>query len=79
MAKVLCDVYESFDQPLTDEMLWQWHERLFRDQPHIVDCGKYRTHVEHMQIVSYRYDSAKGLVNNKVNDFTCAKSTESVL
>jgi Fic family protein len=40
-------------------MLCKWHERLFRDQPHIVDCGKYRTHAEPMQIVAHRYDSTK--------------------
>lgn len=59
MAKILCHVYESFDKPLTHEMLWQWHFRLFNDQSHIADPGKYRTHVEPMQIVSHRYDSAK--------------------
>ncbi len=56
MAKLLCDIYESFDKPLTHEMLWQWHSKLFNDQSHIVDCGKYRTHVEPMQIISNRYD-----------------------
>lgn len=57
MAKILCKVYESFDKPLTHEMLWQWHSELFSHQPHIVDNGKYRTHIEPMQIVSNRYDS----------------------
>jgi Fic family protein len=32
MAKLLCDVYETFDQPLTHGMLWQWHAELFFDQ-----------------------------------------------
>lgn len=59
MAKLLCDVYESFDTPLTHEMLCQWHSRLFNSQPSIVDCGKYRTHLEPMQIVSHRYDSPR--------------------
>lgn len=59
MAKLLCSVYESFDKPLTHKMLWKWHSELFNDQPHIVDCGKYRTHAEPMQIVSHRYDSPK--------------------
>lgn len=59
MAKLLFDVYESFDKPLTHEMLWQWHSKLFKEQSHIVDCGKYRTHIEPMQIISNRYDSKK--------------------
>lgn len=59
MAELLCNVYESFDKPLTHEMLWQWHSRLFNEQSHIVDCGKYRTHVEPMQIISSRYDSPR--------------------
>ena len=59
MAKLLCNVYESFDKPLTHEILWQWHSRLFNDHSHIVDCGKYRTHIEPMQIISRRYDSPR--------------------
>lgn len=59
MAGVLINVYETFDQPLTHEMLWQWHAKLFNEQSHIADCGKYRTHSEPMQIVSHRYGSPK--------------------
>jgi Fic family protein len=54
MAELLYSVYESFDKPLTHEMLWQWHAILFRG---FADCGKYRSHLEPMQIVSNRYDS----------------------
>lgn len=59
MAKLLCNVYKFFDKPLTHEMLWLWHSWLFTDQPQIEDRGKYRTHVEPMQIISRRYDSHK--------------------
>jgi Fic family protein len=59
MAQLLCNVYETFDQPLTNEMLCQWHAMLFKDSSRISDCGKYRTHPEPMQIVSHRYDSPK--------------------
>ncbi len=58
MAKLLLDVYETFDRPLTHEMLWHWHSMLFDGQSHISDHGKYRTHAESMQIVSNRYGSA---------------------
>lgn len=51
MAKLLCDVYDSFNEPLTHEMLLQWHKMLFPDSE------KYRTHPEPMQIVSNRSDN----------------------
>ncbi len=59
MAELLYNVYETYDKPLTHEMLWQWHQMLFKDSSTISDCGKYRTHAEPMQIVSNRYDSPK--------------------
>ena len=59
MAKLLLNVYETFDRSLTHEMLWQWHSMLFNDQSHISDYGKYRTHAEPMQIVSNRYGSTR--------------------
>lgn len=59
MARILCDVYESFDKPLTHEMLWLWHATLFKGLFNIEDCGKYRTHAEPMQIVSNRLGSER--------------------
>lgn len=58
MAKLLCNVYATFDQPLTHEMLWQWHSMLFEGSPEF-DSGKYRTHTEPMQIVSNRLSSPR--------------------
>jgi Fic family protein len=59
MAKLLYSIYESFEEPLSHEMLWQWHSILFRNATNTTNCGTYRTHVEPMQIVSHRYDSPK--------------------
>lgn len=59
MANLLCSVYDSFNQKLTHEMLLEWHFNLFKNQYHIEDIGKYRTHVEPMQIVSHRYGSQR--------------------
>jgi Fic family protein len=59
MAGILCDVYESFDKPLTHEMLWKWHSLLFKGLSNLEDCGKYRTHPEPMQIVSNRLGSER--------------------
>ncbi len=59
MAKILCSVYDSFNEPLTHEMLYLWHSQLLSGATHIEDLGKYRTHIEPMQIVSNRYGSPK--------------------
>lgn len=59
MAELLCNVYETFDEALTHEMLWKWHAMLFKDSSTITDWGKYRTHEEPMQIVSNRYDAPR--------------------
>ncbi len=59
VAELLCNVYESFNQPLTHEMLWKWHFMLFKDSSHLDNFGKYRHHTEPMQIVSHRYDRPK--------------------
>lgn len=59
MAKLLCNVYESFHLPLTHEMLNDWHFKLLGAHSRITDKGKYRTHEEPMQIISRRYDAPK--------------------
>jgi len=57
MAELLLSVYETFQKPLTREMLFAWHAMLFNDSSHIFGVGKYRVHTEPMQIVSNRYGS----------------------
>lgn len=57
MGEMLCNVYETFDQPLTHEMLLKWHSMLFKESSGLEDIGKYRTHKEPMQIVSSRIDA----------------------
>lgn len=59
MANILCNVYETFDKPLTHEMLFSWHRQLFENQSNIDDRGIYRTHKEPMQIISRRYGTPK--------------------
>jgi len=59
MAELLCNVYETFDKPLTHEMLMKWHSMLFKGYSKLSSHGKYRTHPEPMQIVSNRFDSRK--------------------
>jgi len=54
MGDLMWSVYDSYDQILTHEMLYQWHDMLMQ-QSGIQDKGKYRTHEDPMQIVSGRY------------------------
>ncbi len=53
MAGLLCNVYESYHQPLTHKMLESWHKKLFHESE------GYRAHKEPMQIVSHRYDARR--------------------
>lgn len=55
LADLLCLIYETFDQPLSHEMLHEWHRLLMRQRNDIENLGCYRTHDEPMQIVSRRY------------------------
>lgn len=56
MAELLCNVYESFQKPLSREILCKWHEMLFKGA---TESGQYRNHSEPMQIVSNRLDLQK--------------------
>lgn len=59
MATLLCDLYDTYDQPLCHEMIWKWHQVLFDHDTRLSDKGKYRTHLEPMQIVSHRMDAPR--------------------
>ncbi len=91
MAELLTSVYKTFDAPLTHEMLWQWHEMLFRGWGNMQDIGRYRTHLEPMQIVSSRFGNRQvhfeAPLSKKVPDemtkfikwYNGSRSTESLL
>lgn len=55
MGDLMWKVYDTYDQTLTHEMLYEWHALLMTGEPTISDRG-YRTHKDPMQIVSGRYD-----------------------
>lgn len=59
MAEVLCDVYKTYNAPLSHEMLWQWHSMLFKTWSSLDDIGAYRTHTDPMQIVAGRLDERR--------------------
>jgi Fic family protein len=48
----MADLYRSFATPLSDEMLFAWHEMLVRGRRDLEDFGRYRTRDEPMQVVS---------------------------
>jgi Fic family protein len=52
IAEMMVDLYHSFAEPLTDEMLFAWHRMLVRGRGDLRDIGHYRTGNEPMQVVS---------------------------
>jgi Fic family protein len=54
MALMLIDVFNTYEAPLTHQMLKTWHQLLFKGDTSGIQIGKYRSHVEPMQIVSNR-------------------------
>jgi Fic family protein len=59
IAEMMVDLYRTFDQPLTHETLWRWHEMLTKGRTDLHDVGRYRTHKAAMQVVSGRLDRLK--------------------
>jgi len=52
IAETMVDLYRSFSQPLSDEMLFRWHRMITAGRKDLADIGKYRTGREPMQVVS---------------------------
>jgi len=50
VARMLVDVYRSYDQELSDDLLHRWHGLLLDGV--LVGAGSYRTHAEPIQVVS---------------------------
>jgi Fic family protein len=54
IAQMMVDLYRSFAQPLSTDMLCGWHKMLVHGRSDLSDIGRYRTGTEPMQIVSGR-------------------------
>ncbi len=52
IAEMTVDLYRSFAEPLTEDMLFGWHRMVMSGSRDLGDVGPYRTGVEPMQIVS---------------------------
>lgn len=52
IAEMMVDLYRSFAEPLSDEMLFRWHRMVMSGSRNLRDVGHYRTSTEPMQVVS---------------------------
>lgn len=52
IAEMAVDLYRTFAQPLSHEMLFAWHRMVAAGRTDLADIGRYRTDPEPMQIVS---------------------------
>ena len=52
IAEMMIDLYNNYNDPLTHEVLWSWHEMLMSGRRDLQDIGYYRTHDDPMQVVS---------------------------
>src|SRR5437899_13046191 len=54
IAEMMVDLYRSFAEPLSEEMLFHWHRMTMSGSRNLRDVGRYRTGAEPMQVVSGR-------------------------
>jgi len=52
IAGMMVDLYRSFSQPLSNEMLFGWHRMVISGRKDLADIGRYRTSREPMQVIS---------------------------
>jgi Fic family protein len=52
ISQMMVDFYRHFDAPLTDELLFHWHQMLMNGRRDMKDVGRYRTDDSPMQVVS---------------------------
>lgn len=51
-AELMANLFRSYREPLSDDMLFHWHALLMNGRRDIADIGQYRSHADPMQIVS---------------------------
>ncbi len=52
IAALMVALYRDYAQPISHEVLWNWHSLVTAGRSDLRDVGRYRTHEEPMQIVS---------------------------
>jgi Fic family protein len=53
IAEMMVDLYRSFADPLSAEMLFRWHRMVMSSRRDLKDIAQYRTGAEPMQVVSH--------------------------
>ncbi len=56
MGDLIWKLYDTYDQPLSHEMLFEWNYLLLQGERGVNEVGVYRSHSKPMQIVSSRYE-----------------------
>ena len=64
VAKLAIDVYRTFGEPLSHEMLWDWHLALMSSSPQIRELGRYRSGAESAQVVTVRRGTMRSATLN---------------
>ncbi len=59
IAEMMVALYRSFSEPLSQEMLFRWHEMIVSGRRDLKDVGRFRTGTEPMQVVSGRIDAPR--------------------
>jgi len=59
VAEMMVGLYRTFSDPLSEKMLFDWHQMLMSGSTGIKDVGHYRTSDEPMQVVSGAIGAAK--------------------
>jgi len=52
VSEMMIDLYRTFNEPLSSEMLHRWHKMLMEGWRDLVDIGAYRSHEDAIQVVS---------------------------
>jgi Fic family protein len=55
IGKLMAEVRRTYNEPLTEQIIQEWHQYLFTEQTHI-NIGTWRVHTAPMQVVSGRID-----------------------
>jgi Fic family protein len=56
IAEMMVDLYHTFGEPLSHEMLFGWHGMIMNGRRDVEQIGAYREHADPMQVVSGRLD-----------------------
>jgi Fic family protein len=56
VSQMMVDLFKSFEEPLTEDRLFLWHQMIMNGRIDLDVAGGYRAHADPMQIVSGRLD-----------------------